>query len=205
MLRFAAVLTVLLGVGTWLAFLRVVGRGPFSSLEARHLRAMKDRVDAPSTAEAWTLDGFERLPHGESVAEYSGRERKAVVLEGYVQTLVRASDGDLHLEVVSVPRAPGGRDTAYVTAEITPAWRRGGWTWDALTATFRPNRGSGGPWDGGPQRVRLTGWLMYDAAHDPRPSEWMRIYAAPRLTGWEMHPVTRIERRDDGGWREVPR
>ena len=204
-LRLAAMLALLLGAGTLLAFLRVVGRGPFAPLEARHLRAMKDRLDPPATAEPWTLADFERLPHGESVAEYSGRERKGVVVDGYVQTMVRASDGDIHLELVAVPRAAGGRDTAYVTAEISPGVRRGRWSWNELAAVFRPNRGAGGPWDGGPQRVRLTGWLLYDVAHDPQPSEWMRVHAAPRLTGWEIHPVMRIERWSGCAWREVPR
>ena len=63
------------------------------------------------------------------------------------------------------------------------------------------------PWPGGPRRVRLSGWLLYDFQYDRPATPWSRQYSAPRLSGWEIHPVTRIEVWDDarGEWVEVPR
>jgi hypothetical protein len=72
--------------------------------------------------------------------------------------------------------------------------------------------------------VRLSGWLLYDFQYDgvhrsADPLRWMwnrfglkRPYRPdgpvsiwPRLSGWEIHPVTRIEVWDDarGGYGEV--
>ena len=120
---------------------------------------MKDRVDPPTRVVPVTVDDIGALPVNASVAEYSGIERRGVTIEGYIQRLVRAPDDDQHLELVPTPRASGGPDTVYVTAEITRTFRRGStrWSWDALVAAFRPNHGGVTPWDGGPRRVRLTG------------------------------------------------
>lgn len=45
-------------------------------------------------------------------------------------------------------------------------------------------------------RVRITGWLMYDPEH---PDQLGRT----RATLWELHPVTKIEVRSAGSWREL--
>ena len=197
-MRFAATVALLLGAAGLLGFLHLVGKGPFASFTARHLRAMKDRADPPTRPAAITLDGIRALPVDASVGEYSGFERRGVTIEGYVQRLVRAPDDDQHLELVLTPRAAGGPDTTYVTAEITPAFRRGSsrWSWDALVAAFRPNHGGVTPWDGGPRRVRLTGWLLYDYRLLDKLSR-TRVPSG-RVSAWEVHPVTRIELWDDG-------
>lgn len=209
MLRLAAALSAGLGAVALLAYLHYMGVGPTASLASRHLREMKDRDSAPARVEPFGIPDFEALPRRVSVAEYSGYERRAVSLDGWVQRMLRAADGDIHLELVTAERPPGGRDTLYVTAEVTPRWTLGsdGWSYAALERLFRPNRGGATPWPAGPRRVRLTGWLLYDAPYDHFASPWMREHSSPRATGWEMHPVTRIERWDDarGAFEDVAR
>ena len=57
------------------------------------------------------------------------------------------------------------------------------------------------PWPGGPPRVRISGWLMYDFQYDapflPQKAPILPGPAHRRLTGWEIHPVTRIEIWDE--------
>lgn len=194
-LRIAAALSVALGAAALLAFLHVLGEGPFASAEARHLRAMKDRTAAPSEVTPTSLEAMAALPHARSLADYETIERRGVSLEGYVQHLLRASDGDLHLEVVANPVSPAGWDTAYVTAEITPSVRRSapGWSYETLVERFHPRLGGVTPWADGTRRVRLTGWLLYDWQYDHPTHPGRPGPAAARLTGWEIHPVTRIE------------
>lgn len=210
-LRALAALTLSLGAVTLLAGLAVLGKGPGVPRELRHLRAGKGRTSAPARYEVWTTDSFVALPHGRPLGVYAPHEQRGVSLECRVQRTLLAGDGDLHLELVGTPREPGGRDTAYVTAEVTPQWRRpGGWTTEGLVAVMRPNRGAITPFEGGPARVRISGWLLYDYQYDSRPTSWSLQNLSPRLTGWEIHPVTRIEYWDEtqgaarGAWRELP-
>jgi hypothetical protein len=200
-MRIAAGLSLALGITVLMAFLHLLGKGPFASLEMRHLRDMKDRTDVPSAPTEYSFEDFRRLPHRLSVAEYSGLERQAVVLEGYVQHMLRAPDGDTHLEIVpysdSLP-------AAYVTAEITPGFVRssGQWRFERLAAALRPARGTRTPWSGGPRRTRMSGWLLYDFQHDDSLGHG-RGDGVPRMTGWEIHPVTAIELWDDSLGRFV--
>ena len=206
-LRTLAALTLSLGAVTLLAGLALLGKGPEVPPELRHLRAGKARTKAPAKYAVWTSDSFVALPHGRPLGVYAPHERRGVSLECRVQRTLLAGDGDLHLELVGTPREPGGRDTAYVTAEVTPQWRRpGGWTSEGLTAVMRPNRGAVTPFEGGPTRMRVSGWLLYDYQYDSQPTSWSLQNLAPRLTGWEIHPVTRIEAWDEarGAWRELP-
>lgn len=205
--RTLAALSLTLGAVTLLGGLALLGKGPGVPRELRHLRAGKGRTSAPAGYAAWTADSFAALPHGRPLEVYAPLERRGVSLAGWVQRTMLAGDGDLHLEIVATPRGSGGPDTAYVTGEVTPQWRRpGGWTNDSLVALFRPNRGGVTPWPDGPRRVRVSGWLLYDFQYDRVPTSWSLQNQATRLTGWEIHPVTRIEVWDDarGEWREVP-
>jgi hypothetical protein len=85
-------------------------------------------------------------------------------------------------------------------AEVTPSWRarHPGWSYDRLIEALRPAEGGLAPWDGGPRRVRLSGWLLYDETHERRPPRPRR---PPALAAWEVHPVTRIEIWDPGAAR----
>ena len=203
-LRFTAALVLLAGLGAFTTYLHMLGKFPTASVEARHLRAMKDRTLSPDSVTATTYDAMAALPRNLTVGEYSGIERRAVTLEGYVQRMVRAADDDVHLELVPERRLPGEGNLGYVTAEITPQWRRGSerWRWPRLVELFHPNFGGTTPWEGGTQRVRLTGLLLYDYEYEGAPA-----YGRPRLASWELHPVTRIERWDDSlaAYVEYPR
>jgi hypothetical protein len=205
-LRLAALGAVVLGLVVFLFFLQLVGKAPWSPPEMRHLRAMKDRASAPDRLAPFTLADFESLPQRRPLAEYARLEQRGVSFDGYVQNLLTATDGDSHFELVGTRRLPGGPDTAYVTAEVTPQWSCGSvpWSFENLVAILRPNRGGATPWDQGPRHVRVSGWLLYDFQDDPLPVPGA-LERRLRLTGWEIHPVTRIEVRDeaDSAWREV--
>lgn len=207
--RLLAVATFTLGAAALYAFLVLLGMAPGAPTPLRVLREGKQRTAMPARVERLTAADFVALPHAAPLARVKQLQGRAVSLEGWVQRMLWASDGDLHLELAVDPRGPGSRDTAYVTAEITSAFRRGSRTWgyEALVAALRPNHGGNTGWDAGPARVRVTGWLLWDWQYDREPSTWSLANEAPRLTGWEIHPVTKIERWDDGAraWREWAR
>jgi len=228
-LRLAAGLALALGLVALAGYLHALGKGPWATLEAGHLREMKDRLDPPGSVEAFAFADFAALPRGRPVAEYSAIEARGASLEGYVQWLIRSPDGDLHVELVGERRDAASPDTAYVTAEITPQWQRGdpGWGFQRVAPALRPQHatglpdqpwhmdasGSAPPWEGGPRRVRLSGWLLYDYQHDTLygvavPGRFgAGTTVSQRLSGWEIHPVTRIEVWDEarGAWEDVTR
>jgi len=198
-LRFLAVVALILGAAALLGYLNLIGKGPLASPALRHLRLMKDRMVAPDSVTQIGLPAIQALPRGATLADYAPLERRGVSIDGYVQRMARAMDDDVHLEVVTASRGETGRDSAYVTAEVTPVWRRHSlrWSYGALAAAFRPNHGSRTPWDGGPRRVRISGWLLYDFQNVSDPSAWSLAESSPRVSGWEIHPVTRIELWDE--------
>jgi hypothetical protein len=195
--RIAAGLALVLGVTALIGYLHLIGKSPFSSLEMRHLREMKERTAVPASFEAFTPEDFAALPHRMTVAEYSALERRGVSLEGYVQNLLRASDGDIHIELVPQMDSTGAFQM-YVTAEITPEFARGSTRWrvETLAAELRPFYGTKSRWPDGPHRARLRGWLMFDYQYDDSLGLWSGK-PAPRVTGWEIHPVTGIELWND--------
>ena len=208
-LRFAATLALALGITALMGFLHLLGEGPFATPEARHMRLMKDRSVAPSAVTPVTVSLFGTLPYRRPLAEYEPFERRGIVMEGYIKHMLRAADGDIHLEVSDT--LPGeGPPPLYATAEITPQWHRGKrlWTYENLRAAWRC--GSGGDvtrWDDPPRRVRLTGWLMYDFQFETRQPDRTRPPYEQRESGWELHPVTKIEIWNDAraAFVEVPR
>jgi hypothetical protein len=211
-LRIAAVAAVMLGVSLFVAYLHLIGRGPLSTAEDRHLREMKERITAPPSLAAYTLKDFERLPHGLPLAGFAALEQRGVSLEGYTQFANIAADGDYHLSLTDTA-PPSLFNHRTVTAEVTPEFTRGStrWSWERLAAELRPLSWLLPPWPGGPRRVRISGWLLYDFQYDaPFLPQRAPIIPAPihrRLTGWEIHPVTRIEIWDEarGGFVDYPR
>ena len=205
--RSLGVLALALGVALLVVALGLLGRSPGLPAETRHLRTMKDRLDAPSALRDVHMADFAALPHGAPFAERAALERAGVRMEGWVQRVLLSGDGDLHLELAEHRRSAEDRDTVYVVAEITPGWRqaRPAWSYDSLLVALRPNRGGASAWEAGPARVRLSGWLLYDHPYDLQPNDWMLHREAVRRTGWEIHPVTNIERWDDAAqaWREL--
>ena len=208
-LRIAASLALTLGLTGLLGFLQVLGEGPFATPQARHMRAMKDRGGAPPDAAPVSFARFDSLPFRRPVAEYAPLERRGVVLEGYVRHMLRAPDGDIHLEVTATLPGPGAH-LPYATAEITPRWHGNAprWSYESLRAAFRSRSGGAATrWHDPPRRVRLTGWLMYDFQFESRRPDLTRPASEERLSGWEVHPVTGIEIWNDAraAFVEVPR
>ncbi|MEO5989384.1 MAG: hypothetical protein ABIU54_02555 [Candidatus Eisenbacteria bacterium] len=204
-----AALVITGGAALLVAMLALLGLAPGVPLESKHLREMKNRLEVPFTYETLSFASHRALPSGVGVGEYSASERHAVTMEGRVQRMLIAGDGDLHLELNSSVLEGAMTDSAYVSCEITPGFRLGSerWRFEPLAEVFRPRHGSATPWEGGPARVRVSGWLTYDVQYARLPSAWQVEHGAPRLSGWEIHPVTRIERWDEAlqGFREVPR
>ncbi len=203
MLRAIAISSLALGAAMLAIYFHVLGLLPFDPADARHLRAMKSRRASPATFTDFTQDSFAALPRHTAVAAFAPLEQRGVRLVGYVQGLLRAPDEDVHLEIVPIPRMPGDGSIRYVTGEITPAWRHGTrWTLPALVQAFRPLAGGVTPWDAGTRRVRFTGWLMNDFEHHGPPP-----LGPPRVSPWEIHPVTRIELWDDTlhAWQDLAR
>jgi hypothetical protein len=200
-LRVAAAVSLALGVTILLAYFSWIGEGPSSNPAERHLRRMKERADAPREVTPITFAEMESLPHARPLAEYAPFERRGVSLEGYVNAMHLSSDGDYHMSVFQRPPAYGER--MGLTAELTPEWQRGsrGWRWEPLETALRPTWSSHGRWPSDPPRVRISGWLLYDFQYDSPWTEDKRLRLQPpirqRLTGWEIHPVTRIEIWDD--------
>jgi len=205
--RIAAAFALVLGITALMGYLHMIGKGPFASLDMRHLRDMKERDTAPSSYTPMSFDDFAALPHRLSVAEYSAIERRGVSLEGYAQNMLRASDGDIHLEIVPHPDSARALQL-YVTGEITPEFARDSprWRFETLAAQLRPDYGTQSPWAGGPRRARFRGWLLFDFQYDDSLGTW-KDEVTRRITGWEIHPVTGIELWDDSLARfvEYPR
>ena len=193
-LRLAALLAVVLGLAALLGYLQLVGKAPWSPPEMRHMRAMKDRTAAPDSIALFTLADVESLPHGLPLAAYAALEQRGVSFAGYVQRMLTAPDGDTHFELVATPRRPGGPDTCYVTAEVTPQWFEGSasWAYESLVASLRPNHGGATFWNSGPRLARVSGWLLFDFQYDS-PVGPDALQQGARVSGWEIHPVTRIE------------
>jgi len=204
-LRLASALALILGTTLFVLYLHLVGKGPWVDPAARHLRAMKDRIAEPDSLEPVSLDAMAELPRRLPLAQYAKIEDRAIVVDGYVQRMVRATDGDYHLEVAPTADGPEGAPVPYVTAEITEPWRQSftAWTFERLLAAFRPMRGSPAEWAQGPRRARIGGWLLYDFPFEgevPKPGH------PPRLSRWEIHPVTYVALWDDslGTYTELP-
>jgi len=179
----------------------IEGMGPFTTAGARHLRAMKDRIRSPDSFEEMTFDEFARLPAHPTPEVRDSLESRAVRLEGYVEHIRRATDGDCHLDVTRAPRSSNGVDQPFLTAEISPVWRRmvPGWTYEALRQAFRSRDGQT---TAEPRRVRLTGWLLYDF-HSVKLPRAIDPHGIERVSAWEIHPVTHIEVWEDAQKRMV--
>ena len=207
--RVIAALVFVAGSVMLTLFLSLLGELPGSAPEARHLRVMKQRTLAPVAYTPFTIDSFVALPHREPLTRYAALEGRGVSFVGWTQRTLAAGDGDMHLELCPAEHGEYSRDTLYVTAEITPSWRHSAkeWSYEALLAVFRPNDGGTSRWNSGPRKVRVSGWLLYDYQYDRPNTSWTMQHGAPRLTGWEIHPVTRIESWDDAtqSWVELPR
>lgn len=203
-LRVAAALAMTLGIAMSFGYFYWIGESPVSSGAERHLREMKERTHAPASVTPYTFADFVALPHGRPVAEFASIEQRGVSLEAWVMHMQLSSDGDYHLSLGPLPAPPPvDPATRGLTAELTPQWQRGSrsWQWEHLDTALHPYFTAGPDWPPGACRVRISGWLMYDFQYDEPFLKNSRPHlpgpAAHRLTGWEIHPITRIEIWDD--------
>ena len=205
--RSIGVLVLAAGAAVLVVGLTLLGRAPRLPEDVTHLRAMKDRLEAPASLRDMTMNDFAVLPHGAPWTERVRLERQGARMECWVQRILLSGDGDIHLELAEHRRTSADRDTVYVVAEVSPLWRatRRAWAYDSLLVAFRPNRGGPTAWDSGPRRARVSGWLLYDHPYDKPVSNWLLEHEAPRRTGWEIHPVTGIELWDEAAqaWQEL--
>ena len=205
MLRIAAALAIGLGAATLLAYFHVIGKGPWATTAARHLRAMKERTAPPVSFDSLDFAAIPKLPSLRPLEEYAPLESRGVIVEGYVKGMIRSADGDYHLDLISSADLQHP-DPPYAIAEVTPQWRRGSqrWSYESLSAALRATARGAWPWEPGPRRVRLSGWLLYDYQLEggARAKPTSRTISA-----WEVHPVTRIELWDDdrAAYVEYPR
>jgi len=202
-LRIAAAFSFLLGSTLLLLFFAWIGEGPISDTVDHHLREMKERNATPAAYAPVTFADVVALPHGFPVSRFASLEQRGVLLEGYVKNMLLSSDGDFHLELSPAPPPPLNVLSDILSCEITPQWQRGSpwWQWEPLRTALRPHSWWEPAWPSGPRRVRVSGWLMHDFQYDEpflkdrRP----RLPSPPphRLTGWEIHPVTKLELWND--------
>lgn len=162
--------------------------------DKRALGQLKNRTAMPQLADfdpAVTLDAM--LAPGDDRARWS--DRRAARIEGLVVAVERAgiesannfslTRRDTHIEIAAQPDAPPRRR---IIVEVTPPIR------DRALA-------QGHDWSHGAlreqllgRRVRIAGWLLFDAEHDDEAENTNPGGARNwRATAWELHPVTAIE------------
>jgi len=161
------------------------------------LSAMKNRTDVPRKTTSRTIGELIKrrdiVPH---INRKRWREVKianegtGVVIVGSFLGVKRegpesancgsVDDRDYHLWLADFVN---DAKSASMVVEITPRLRKMTWTINALRRLVR--RGD---------RVRITGWLLYDQEHEIDQS---------RGTLWEIHPVTKIEIYVGHEWVEL--
>lgn len=199
----AAAFSLLLGSSLLAGYFVWVGEGPIAGSAERHLRAMKERTTAPAAYSPMSFADFVALPHGLPVSRFEALERRGVSVEGYAKFMSQSSDGDYHLLLSATPPPPLTQLSDVITGEVTPQWLKGSrwWQWEFLRTALRPHSWWEPQWPNGPRRVRISGWLLYDFQYDePFFKDRRPRLPSPvphRLTGWEIHPITRIELWDD--------
>lgn len=162
--------------------------------ERREEHRLKNRTAYPQASDfnsRATLAGL--LQPGDDENRWS--ESQAARVEGYVVSVGKAGielancwspcRRDIHINLALRSDAPA---TEQVVVEVTPNFERSiktqGLDWSAATL----ERTLVGHW------CRFEGWLFYDRHHAKEATntykEGSNVW---RATGWEIHPVTRIE------------
>src|SRR5262245_26347032 len=95
------------------------GTGLWTSPATRHLRALKERQRPPDTLAAISFRDLATLPRGLAWTATDPIEQRGVILEGWVQRMHRAFDGDLGIEISET----NARRSNFINVEVTPRWR----------------------------------------------------------------------------------
>jgi hypothetical protein len=164
------------------------------SASRRNLHRLKNRTSLPQASDfdpQTTLSNI--LQPGRDETRWS--QTKAARVEGYVVSIGRAGverancyspcRRDIHINLALRPDAPPSEQ---MVMEVTPYFERLqaaqglDWSEEKLKETLL------GRW------CRFEGWMFFDASHDEESTnthrEGSNIW---RATGWEIHPITRIE------------
>jgi len=167
---------------------------PFASITHENLLQLQTAIekDVPEYP-TWNRDN---LPADRSVfkkASLPFREGAAVQYTGFLLEAHYAdthggesvncntngnASNDIHIALVKTATATNACES--ITAEITPHFRPTAWTTQNLTAQK-------------PKRIRISGQLMFDAAHKPCTNGTANKSDPPRLSDWEIHPVYQVE------------
>jgi hypothetical protein len=156
------------------------------------LNKYKNRTLYPIFTSQKTVDDILALPK----ADDPSLDNTGVVLEGYLLNFKQEGpespncyDPDLHdfhmwigKTTARTPKARNALRRKAVVVEPTPRTQALNPSW--TKANLNKIRG---------QRVRITGWLMYDFEHPPQVGK-------TRGTLWEVHPVMKIEVLQGGQW-----
>jgi hypothetical protein len=177
------------------------------NLRDPELNKMKNRNSIAQNPQARSLGQIRAMrepspwPIGKERSQLAAREDTAVVVRAYLRharesgsettncQIPGRANNDFHLDLISFKNDPKARS---VTAEITPRFRKPGWTLGKLEHLFEEKA-----------YVRVTGWLMLDTFHISR--------RLTRSTNWEIHPVTKFEVctstitdcRNGNGWQNL--
>ena len=158
------------------------------------LQAQKDRSEVPAAVQdvtvaqvvGWAGDrampepGVPREGWRASERAYVYHEEQhAIRVECYLLEAKAQPDGDYHLYVAA---APDSTKRSGFIAEMTPYFlKQGKWPIGQVKK-----------YEG--QKVRVTGWLLWDDQHDS---------GGDRGTSWEIHPVTQFEVQDSVTWHPI--
>ena len=106
-----------------------------------------------------------------------------------------ASDVDWHMPLTA---QSGQGENLAIIVETTPRMRQlhPNWTVNRLKPWTEHVNNQANPAFKG-QRVRISGWLMFDPEHQDM------ITSGLRSTLWEIHPITKIEVFQNGGWADL--
>src|SRR6266581_2957874 len=161
------------------------------------LVSQKNRIDIPDANAYIPIDWdvLKGLP-GDSPDNLQG---SPVMVTGFLSHRIKVENGspgestncnllnddevDWHIYLT---KAPNQAISQAIIVETTPRTRPlHQWDKSVLDSLVNGNK-----------QVRISGWLMYDSQH-------IGEVGTARATVWEVHPITRIEVSDGGGWQGI--
>lgn len=172
---------------------------------------LKNRIDVPASFRAVTFDAIGDLGYpatratsrlawpAESVAVVRRYEGVPVQVTGYLVAIkpqtggsgestncywTRSAEVDWHVALVE---RPGDGEGESIVVETTPRIRVNHPKWTVTRLR---------PWVDASDPVRISGWLLFDAAHRNHLGRY-------RKTLWEVHPITKIEVWLNEAWVDV--
>jgi len=169
--------------------------GDSANPQTQALNDNKNRTDLPGDSDYVEIkwDDLKNLP-ADRVADFQGAP---VMVVGFLSHKVQVETGgestnchlhapeqvDWHMYLTNAP-AQGIADAVIV--ETTPRTRPAH-KWTAMTV---------GAFVDKPTQIRISGWLMFDTEH-------INVIGKQRATVWEVHPITKIEVKQNDQWVDL--